>query len=30
MKEKSDSYAEHNEDCNEKDPKFEIGGYVRI
>ena len=25
-----DSYAENNEDSNEKDPKFKIGYYVRI
>ena len=26
----SDSYAEYNENFNEKDPKFEIGNCVRI
>ena len=26
----SDSYAEHNEDFNEKDPKFKVGNHVRI
>ena len=26
----SDSYAEHNEDSNEKDPKFKVGDHVRI
>ena len=26
----SDSYAEYNEDSNEKDPKFKIGDHVRI
>ena len=25
-----DSYAEYNEDFNEKDPKFKVGGHVRI
>ena len=25
-----DSYDEHNEDCNKKDPKFKIGDDVRI
>ena len=25
----SDSYAEYNEDCNQKDPKFKVGGHVR-
>ena len=25
-----DSYAEHNEDSNEKDPKFKVGDHVRI
>ena len=25
-----DSYAEYNEDCNEKDPKFKVGDHVRI
>ena len=25
-----DSYAEYNEDCNQKEPKFEIGDHVRI
>ena len=27
---KSDSFIEHNEKCNEKDPKFKVGGHVRI
>ena len=27
---KSDSYAEYNEDSNEKDPKFKVGDHVRI
>ena len=27
---KSDSYAEYNVDCNEKDPKFKVGDHVRI
>ena len=27
---KPDSYAEYNADTNEKDPKFQIGDYVRI
>ena len=27
---RSDSYAEHNEDSNEKEPKFKVGGHVRI
>ena len=27
---RSDSYAEHNVDSNEKDPKFQVGNYVRI
>ena len=27
---KSDSYAEYNVDSNEKDPKFKVGGHVRI
>ena len=27
---KSDSYAEYIVDSNDKDPKFEIGDYVRI
>ena len=27
---KSDSYAEYDEDSNEKDPKFKIGDHVRI
>ena len=27
---KSDSFAEYNEECNEKNPKFKIGDYVRI
>ena len=26
----SDSYAEYNEDFNEKDPKFKVGSQVRI
>ena len=26
----SDSYAEYNEDSNKKDPKFKVGGHVRI
>ena len=26
----SDSFAEYNEDSNEKDPKFKVGGHVRI
>ena len=26
----SDSYAEYNEDFNEKDPKFKVGDHVRI
>ena len=26
----ADSYAEHNEDSNEKDPKFKFGDHVRI
>ena len=26
----SDSYAEHNEHFNKKDPKFKVGDYVRI
>ena len=26
----SDSYAEYNEDSNEKDPKFKVGDRVRI
>ena len=26
----SDSYAENNEDSNEKDPKFKVGYHVRI
>ena len=26
----SDSYAEYNEDSNEKDPKFKVGDHVRI
>ena len=25
-----DSYAEYNEDSNEKDPKFKVGDHVRI
>ena len=27
---KSNSYAEYNEESNEKDPKFKIGDHVRI
>ena len=27
---KSDSFAEYNEESNEKDPKFKIGDHVRI
>ena len=27
---KSDSYAEYNNDSNEKDPKFKVGDHVRI
>ena len=27
---KSDSFAEYNEKSNEKDPKFKVGGHVRI
>ena len=27
---KSSSYAEHNVDSNEKDPKFKVGDHVRI
>ena len=27
---KSDSLAEHNEESNEKDPKFKVGDHVRI
>ena len=27
---KLDSYAEHNFDSNEKDPKFKVGDHVRI
>ena len=27
---RSDSYAEHNVDSNEKDPKFQVGKHVRI
>ena len=27
---KSDSFAEYNEESNEKDPKFKVGGHVRI
>ena len=27
---KDDSYAEYNEDSNKKDPKFKVGGHVRI
>ena len=26
----SDSYAEYNEDSNEKDPKYKVGDRVRI
>ena len=26
----SDSYAEYNEDSNEKDPKFKVGDSVRM
>ena len=26
----SDSFAEYNEESNEKDPKFKVGDYVRI
>ena len=26
----SDSYAEYNQDSNEKDPKFKVGDHVRI
>ena len=26
----SHSYAEYNEDCNKKDPKFKVGDHVRI
>ena len=26
----SDSYAEYNEDSNEKDPKFKVGDHLRI
>ena len=26
----SDSYAEYNEDSNEKDPQFKVGDHVRI
>ena len=26
----SDSYAEYNEDANEKDPKFKVGDQVKI
>ena len=26
----SDSYAEYNEDFNEKDPKFKVGDCIRI
>ena len=26
---KSDSYAEHNVDSNEKDPKYKVGDHVR-
>ena len=27
---KFDSYAEYNVDSNDKDPKFKIGGHVRV
>ena len=27
---KPDSYAKYNVDSNEKDPKFQVGGHVRI
>ena len=27
---KSNSYAEYNVDFNEKDPKFQVGDYIRI
>ena len=27
---KDDSYAEYSEDSNKKDPKFKVGGHVRI
>ena len=27
---RSDSFAEHNEESNEKDPKFKVGDHVRI
>ena len=27
---KNDSFAEYNEESNEKDPKFKINGHVRI
>ena len=27
---KSDSFAEHNEESNENDPKFKVGDHVRI
>ena len=27
---KSDSFAEYNEESNEKDPKFKVGNHVRI
>ena len=27
---KSDSFAEYNEESNEKDPKFKVNDYVRI
>ena len=27
---KSDSFAEYNEEPNEKDPKFKVGDHVRI
>ena len=27
---KNDSFAEYNEESNEKDPKFKVGDHVRI
>ena len=27
---KSDSFAEYNEESNEKDPKFKVGDHVKI
>ena len=27
---KSDSFAEYNSECHEKDPKFKVGDYVRV